>query len=117
MDRYSRKVFKYIFKNNKNVTLDILKDNFSNMPSVIESYLTLIDEKLIINRKGSIELTNKGKDYYHDKVLKIIKLLITSIIIPIIVAYLTTLFTSNNNQSSNDTNNNWNNKINNKSNY
>lgn len=111
MDRHSRKMFKFIYKNNKKVTLDILKENFSNMPSVIESYLTLKDEKLIINRKGSIELTNKGKDYYHDKFLNIIKFLISSIVIPIIVAYLTTLFATNNNQSGNNANNNWNNII------
>lgn len=106
LDRNTRKVFKYIYKTRKNLSISSLRKQFSNFPSLIESYQLLIDEKLIINRNGSIELTNKGNDYYHEKFINTIKFLILSIIVPIVVAYITTLFASNNNQCCNETNNN-----------
>lgn len=108
LDRNSRKIFKYIYKTKKNISINSLSKHFSDFPSLMESHKLLVDEKLIINRDGSIKLTNKGKDYYHDKFINIIKFLILSIVVPVIVAYVTTLITSKNNKCCNETNNNWN---------
>lgn len=113
LDRTTKKFFKYIYKNPKNQSVSNLKKHFpvESTTAFYESYKLLLQEQLIANYEGSIQLTIKGKDYYHDLWINRFKWLLSLIVIPILVSYITTKLTVNDDQCSNDTYNYYNSDI------
>lgn len=94
LDRTTTKLLKFIHNNPFNQSVASLRTKFSNFPTFIESYQTLLDEKLIINRNGSVMLTNKGQDFFYEYWKSKITKFLTTFIIPIAIAVISSFFTA-----------------------
>lgn len=106
LNRTTNEIFKFIHKTGVS-SLSILYNEFPNKNVVDESYNLLINDKLIVNRDGSIELTVDGYDYFYNQrkrfFMNILKIIIVPIIIAVISTLLTNLITISNNNGCNRT--------------
>lgn len=106
LDRTTNKLLKYIHKYPKNQSIDNLRKNFpiKSTTAFYESYKTLLDEQLIANYEGSIQLTVKGQDFYYNFWKRKLITFFTIFVIPITIAVISALFTAQLISNSNECN-------------
>ena len=106
MNRTTTKIFKFIHKTGIS-SLPILYKEFPNKNVVDESFKLLLNDKLITNRNGFIELTVDGYDYFFNQrkqfFMNILKIIIVPITLAVISALITNLISTSNNKSCNCT--------------
>lgn len=95
MDKITKKIFKCIYKNDDVKSISDLRIKFPNIPIELinQSYNELSKENLITTNLDGAHLTIKGKDYFRNNRINVIKYILNSVIVPIVVSISTTLLT------------------------
>lgn len=94
LNRTTNKIFKFIHKHPVGINLQHLYAEFPNKTAVYESYKFLVDNKLITQRDGHIELTLDGYDYYYNIRKAHLINIASKFVIPIIIAILSSIITA-----------------------